>query len=245
MRKNFGPSNPEADPYFRWRGGDVGRLEGLSDGIFALAIAMLAIGNVPRDHDALVRFFQDVPAFALCFLFLMWCWWNHFKFSRRYGLQDMTTVVFNALLLFVVLFFVNPLGYVAHVLITRPFFGLPHAGQGEPGVMLWYAAGFTLIFLCFLIMNLNAWSRREDFELDAVERALAKTAIGEHVINVSVGLVSVISVLAGIYMLAGWVFMSLSVLHGFYGWRRHVATHRVLRETRGPRDVGASSDEAN
>lgn len=232
MRERLGPSNSEADPYFRWRGGQVSRIEGLSDGIFALAIALLALGNVPRDHASLILHFKNVPAFAVCFLFLVWCWWYHFKFFRRYGLQDMTTAVINAVLLFVVLFFVNPLGYVAHVMITRPVFGLPGGGQSDPTVILWYAVGYTLIFACFLVLNLNAWRYRDHFELDEVERSLARTAIGEQCINVGVGLASIGFALTGQHMLAGWIFMSLGLLHGIFGWRRGVRTIRLVEEAK-------------
>ena len=221
----------EADPWFRWRGGNVSRIEALSDGVFALAIALLAFGNVPRDGEGLARFFREVPAFAACFLFLIWVWWYHFKFFRRYGIEDFVTVVLNSVLLFVVLFFINPLGFVAHVVITRQLFGgvvaTEDPGLRDPQVILWYASGFTLIFLCYLGLNCNAWRHRAVFELDEVERMLAKTAIGEQVINVAVGLGSIALALAGKYFYAGWIFVALGPLHGTWGFLRGLRTERV------------------
>jgi hypothetical protein len=52
LRHGFG-----ADHGFRWRGGDISRLEGLSDAVFA--------------------FF----AFAVCFAILFWVWYDHYRFS--------------------------------------------------------------------------------------------------------------------------------------------------------------------
>ena len=80
------PLRPEADPYFRWRGGDVSRIEGFSDGVFGLAVALLALaGSAPRHYNELVQFFRELPAFALCFAFVLWVWWLHCKFFRRFG----------------------------------------------------------------------------------------------------------------------------------------------------------------
>ncbi|MCB9883760.1 MAG: DUF1211 domain-containing protein [Planctomycetes bacterium] len=221
----------EADPLFRWRGGNVSRIEGLSDGVFALAIALLAFGNVPRDGAGITRFFQEVPAFAACFLFVIWVWWYHYKFFRRYGLQDFVTVILNSVLLFVVLFFINPLGYVANLVITRQMLGVvvPGAdpGFGDPRVILWYASGFTLLFVCFLGLNVNAWRHRSVLELDAVERCLAVTAIGEQVLNVSVGVASIVLAVLGQYPYAGWIFVALGPLHGTWGFVRGVRTDRI------------------
>jgi len=38
IRQHF--QRPEADPDFRWRGGSVSRIEGLSDGVFALFVLL-------------------------------------------------------------------------------------------------------------------------------------------------------------------------------------------------------------
>lgn len=222
----------EADPWFRWRGGQVSRIEALSDGVFALAIALLAFGNVPKNGEELKQFFWDVPAFAACFLFLYWCWWYHFKFFRRYGLQDFPTVVVNGFLLFFVLFFINPLGYSAHFVITRQLLGYRSgaAVANEGYFIVFYAVGFSLIFACYLLLHLNAWRYRDHFELDRAERSLALTAIGEQVINISVGLASIVLGLLGYYAWAGLIFASLGVFHGLFGWRRGVRAQKIMIE---------------
>ena len=53
--------------HFRWRGGDVSRLEGLSDAAFAFAMTLLVVSlEVPDDAGALKQLFLGMPAFALC-----------------------------------------------------------------------------------------------------------------------------------------------------------------------------------
>ncbi|HMQ21825.1 MAG TPA: hypothetical protein PKE00_05000, partial [Planctomycetota bacterium] len=58
-------------------------------------------------------------------------------------------------------------------------------------------------------------------------RMLAKTAIGEQVINVAVGLTSIGLALAGKYIYAGWIFVALGPLHGTWGILRGLRTERV------------------
>ena len=51
-------------------------------------------------------------AFAICFAILVQVWYYHYIYSRRYGLQTTYTIVLNAALLFVVLFYVYPLKFL-------------------------------------------------------------------------------------------------------------------------------------
>jgi uncharacterized membrane protein len=47
---------------------------------------------------------RGFPAFAVCFLMLALIWNSHYKFCRRYGLDDGFTRFFTCILLFLVLF---------------------------------------------------------------------------------------------------------------------------------------------
>src|SRR5689334_5454945 len=96
-----------AEPGFRWRGREVTRLEGLTDAVFAFATTLLIVSlEVPRTFDELLEVSKGFGAFLLTFSVLMLVWSQHFRFFRRYGLQDTPTVILNAVLLFVVLFYV-------------------------------------------------------------------------------------------------------------------------------------------
>jgi hypothetical protein len=61
MRRRLAQQGFGADRGFRWRGGEISRLEGLSDAVFA---------------------------FAVCFSILFWVWYDHYRFFRRYRLAD-------------------------------------------------------------------------------------------------------------------------------------------------------------
>jgi uncharacterized membrane protein len=102
------PRRLRGEEHFRWRGGDVSRLESLSDAVFAIALSLLVLSlQVPATSEQLIGLFWQIPAFALCFAFLIWIWNIHFHFHRRFGFEDATTVALNGLLLFCVVFYVR------------------------------------------------------------------------------------------------------------------------------------------
>jgi len=77
------------------------RLEGFSDAVFAFALTLLVVSlEVPSSYDQLVHTLRSFVAFAPSFAALIWIWYLHREFFRRYGLGDGPMVVLNALLLF-------------------------------------------------------------------------------------------------------------------------------------------------
>src|SRR6266536_5396112 len=86
---------------------EVSRVEGFSDAVFAFAVTLLVVSlEVPHTFEELMDAMRGFPAFALCFAMLSQVWFHHYRYFRRYGLQDTFTVVLNGVLLFVVLFYV-------------------------------------------------------------------------------------------------------------------------------------------
>ena len=112
-----------AEKEFRWRGGEVSRIEGFSDAVFAFSVTLLVVSlEVPKTFNDLMAAMQGFIAFTLSFALLIWVWYNHYLFFRRYGLQDTYTIVLNAVLLFVILFYIYPLKFLA-TLIVDSFLG--------------------------------------------------------------------------------------------------------------------------
>src|SRR5260221_2727541 len=107
------------DKKFRWRSHEVSRTEGLSDAVFGFAITLLVVSlEVPKTYSELMQTMRGFGAFAISFTLLFMVWFNQYKFFRRYGLQDNLTVFLNAILLFVVLFYVYPLKFLFTLLIS-------------------------------------------------------------------------------------------------------------------------------
>jgi hypothetical protein len=157
MRRRLAQQGFGADHGFRWRGGEISRLEGLSDAVFAFAVILLVVSlEVPETFDELLRVLRGFFAFAVCFAILFWVWYDHYRFFRRYGLADGVTTTLTGVLLFLVLFYVYPMKFVFTMLFDQLFGDAP-ANVIQPGqvplLMLVYGAGFIAVQLVFILLS--------------------------------------------------------------------------------------------
>lgn len=165
---------------FEWRGREVSRLEGLSDAVFGFAITLLVVSlEVPQSVAELLHAMRGFFGFAVSFALLFRLWGYQYRFFRRYGLEDPTTIRLNGVLLFVVLFFVYPLKFMTQV-ITDFFFagGLAHLrpgvlakalGDGGYDLVLMFYAGFGTVFLVLGLLYLHAYRMRDHIGLNELE----------------------------------------------------------------------------
>ena len=226
IRQSLAQSPGWGDPDFRWRGGDVSRLEGLTDAAFGVAMALLIVSTeMPQSYQELMRLAKELPAFAVCFIFLLLPWYAHFKFFRRFGLQDLWTVTLNAALLFVVLFYVYPLRFLFTSLFGMWFGLMPaeelHARMDGPThpIMLMYGSGLVALFGLLALLNWHGYRKRVQLELNEIEIYLTRAEIRYHLIYVLVAAASVIMTLAGVHMMwAGFVYMLYAPLHFWAGF---------------------------
>ena len=99
--------------HFRLRGINGTRMDGLTDGVFALAIAVLLISSqVPKNYNELLQFIYDLLPFSICIIFIYWIWRSLTVFNLRYGMQGSKTSHIKMALLFFVLFYVYPLKFL-------------------------------------------------------------------------------------------------------------------------------------
>src|SRR3954464_15415685 len=136
---------------FRLRGAEGTRLESFSDAVFGFALTLLVVSlDVPKSFDDLMNTMHGFPAFALCFLFLALIWNGHYKFCRRYGLDDGTTRFLTCLMLFVVLFYVYPLKFLFNFSITALLFGTGPPISMTPSqfstLLVVYGLGFAAVY---------------------------------------------------------------------------------------------------
>ena len=128
----------KGEPNFRWRGGNPSRVEALTDMVFAFALTLLVVSNAPPgSFDELVTQLWGFPGFAAAFAMLLLLWHSHYVFFRRYALEDQWTTVLNAGLLFLIVFFVYPLKYLATML--SQFVRSIVAGAPQPPMSLEHA----------------------------------------------------------------------------------------------------------
>jgi uncharacterized membrane protein len=224
MRRRLEHQGFGADHGFRWRGGDISRLEGLSDAVFAFAVTLLVVSlEVPETFDELLHVLRGFFAFAVCFAILFWVWFDHYRFFRRYGLADGYTTALTGVLLFIVLFYVYPMKFLFSILFDQLLGDAP-AGAIEPGqvplLMLVYGAGFIAVQLVFILLYLRAWRLADDLELTDYERLTTRSEMQGFAINVAIGLTSIAIVAVGGPDAAFWsgmaymLIMPLQIVNG-------------------------------
>src|SRR5438270_8859044 len=215
------------EPHFRWRGGEITRLEAFTDAVFAFAVTLLVVSlEVPHTFSELALAMKGFVAFALCFAILVQVWYYHYRFSRRYGLQTIYTIVLNSALIFVVLFYVYPLKFMFTLAIggitgvTVPIEQLRHMVTTYHEVsVLWliYSAGVIAVYLLFAALYRYAYSKRRELELNEYESVATRNAIIHFSGFAAVGFLVAIAavVLPASYVgYAGFLFF----LNGIWGW---------------------------
>jgi uncharacterized membrane protein len=234
---------------FRWRGHEISRIEGLSDAVFAFAITLLVVSlEVPKTFSELAETMHGFGAFLVSFMLLFFVWFNQYKFFRRYGLHDSATVLLNAALLFVVLFYVYPLKFLFSFLIDRFTGGhgevrLPNGNvvamieskEQMASLMLIFSLGYLAVFGVFVLLNWHAYRQRDALELNELERFDTRESILEASLNCGIAILSILIVVIGgpgLAGLAGVAYMLTAVvmtLHGMIMGRRRRKLEERLR----------------
>jgi len=188
------------------------RMVGLSDGVFALAIAILLIAsNVPTNFDELMAFVNDVPPFGICIIFIYWIWNEQNKVFQSYNLFDSKMNLLNMLLLFFVLVYVYPLKFLMKWLFQ--YFGsLSHGTLREdyqkltsmipmeklPQLMVIYSIGFICIFSCLYLMHRHGLSKQQELKLSPLQLLNSNLSKNQLSHTVIVGIISFLCAFIGV-----------------------------------------------
>lgn len=215
------PDRPSAAP------AASARIEAFSDAVFAFAATLLVVSlEVPGTVVELERVLLGFVPFTLSFGALVLLWSVHRAFFRRFPLGDRTTVALNSCLLFVVLFYVYPLKFLAQGIATM-FFGSTVGGGGRidsftelAKLFAWYGAGFAALFLLVAALYRHGARRAPALGLGEPARREALFLARHYAIFVGVGLLSVLLAVTGLGVriaLPGWIYGLLGPLCGLHG----------------------------
>jgi uncharacterized membrane protein len=231
---NAAPTEDPSWPGFRWQGTEVTRLESFSDAVFGFALTLLVVSlDVPKTAAELFATMRGFPSFAVCFLFLALIWNAHYKFCRRFGLDDGWTRFLTCLLLFVVLFYVYPLKFLFNFSITSALFG---TSQGTDlrltatefaSLMTIYGLGFAAVYFAMLLLYYHAYQKSSDLKLSPLEQFDTRYQIYRFVVLIAVGVTAaalaylrILSAWSGMIYASLWPLMRIARL--IHGRRRHV-----------------------
>jgi len=220
---------------FRFRGEEISRFEGFSDAVLGFAVTLLVVSlEVPRTFHELLANMRGFVAFGICFAILVWVWYQQYLYFRRYGLEDVTSIFLNSVLLFVVLFYIYPLKFLFRLLVDQMTGRSPlvvgPSGRPEPVIelreapllMQIYGLGFIAVFVVLALLYLHAYRRRGELELTPLEAFDTRESIQAALLNAAVGLLSIaISVfrLGGPWSgpIAGWSYALLGPVNAVHG----------------------------
>jgi uncharacterized membrane protein len=218
---NAGTTNPPADS-------GVFRLEAFSDAVFAFAATLLVVAlEVPATVAELETVLLGFVPFTISFGALVLIWSVHRALFRRFPMGDRVTVALNSCLLFVVLFYVYPLKFLARGIATM-FFGSSVGGGGVINtfedlakLFAWYGAGFAAIFLFVALLYLHGARSAGVLGVGETSRRKAIFLARHYAIFVAVGLLSTGMALTGAGVrvaMPGWIYGLLGPACGLHGW---------------------------
>ena len=234
------------NPDFELRGAEVKRIEAFSDAVFAFAVTLLIVSlEVPKSFPELMITIRGFLVFGISFVLLMTIWYEQNMFFRRYGLDDIQTIILNVILIFLVLFYVYPLKFLFTIMFQDMIYGPGKSpfvivDKDQVGLMLAYGLGYILIYLLFSLMYFHALKNKKQLQLNEVEIFITKSHLYKYLIFVIIGVIVVVTSQIIPYRhaaTAGCVFFIigpvLTVYHSIRGKRKRLLIEKLASDKDG------------
>ncbi len=195
---------------FRLRGLEVTRLDTFIDAAFAFVLTLLVISfdEIPSNYAEMMAAAKRIPAFAASFAIIMMFWLPHRRWSRRYGLENSTTILLSLTLILVVLVYVYPLRTIFESMFSSlsgdylsSSFRIENTDEGR-GILVFYSAGFFAISLVFNQLYRATMRSSTLLALNQIE--LRRTRINMHAWAVAATF-GLLSILVALVVADAWV----------------------------------------
>ena len=207
---------------FRLRGLEATRLETFIDAAFAFATTMLviSIGDIPKNFEELILAFKGIPAFLASFVSVLFIWLGHRKWSRRYGIENLKTILLSLSLIFLLLIYVYPLRLVFSALfawISQGFFPSEFVISNQNELItlfILYGLGFASISLILGLLDHTAKFYNYEEKLSSKEKLLTSLERTNWIILSLTALLSTLFALAmptRLAVYAGFIYFILPV----------------------------------
>jgi uncharacterized membrane protein len=224
------------------RGGEIYRIEALSDAVFAFTVSLLIMSlEVPKTFlelkHIMLQFFPFLATVSLVFFF----WYLQNNFFRIYGLNDGRVILLNLGLLILLLFYVYPLKFLFSLLLgfllhINYFEEVTTKGetvilqQEFPVLIVIFSIGYAVIWFIFYELYKYAYKCRQKLELSSYEIIVLRSQKRDAVIQVFLGLLSVLFALFNLPVLSGTCFILIPfwLLLNYYIEKRQLkAMHQI------------------
>lgn len=218
---------------FRQRGMDMTRLETFTDAAFAFAVTLLVVGggdSVPMDFGEMTAALKQVPAFAASFANIMWFWYAHHVWSRRFGLEDTMSVFLSLTLVLVVLIYIYPLKAIYSGAIDffsggyfASYFGINSVSDLR-AMFIIFGTAYVALSLLVALLYQHALRLRERLSLNALEVFESRADRLLWALNAAVGSVSIVLAMVlpdALVVIAGIWYASLGIAMPWLAVRRN------------------------
>ena len=204
---------------------EITRVEAFSDAMIAFAATLLVVNmDAPRSYDDLITSLYGFIPFGLSFIALYFIWLVHTILFRRYPLEDKPSIFINGVLLFTVLFYVQPLRFLASSFVSlfsrRAGAAAVNTFEQLQDLFVIYGLGWIVVFLLVAWLYQRAHATRDSLGLTPVEAYDAITYSRHYLGFVAAGLLSILVALSGFgvgFGLPGIVYGTI----GFFAWLNH------------------------